>query len=346
MERSVKVDFLNFTTRRSLSEIISLFSYLPNPLVHNEKGMYGYSFQMSSPDGVMVLFSAGRSDIHIQLTGRGCDLELWKLIELVDVKDHVTRLDIAIDCLGSGFTCDEIWRSLQRGSFTSVSSSIRQVQGLLSRGGKEAVLAEVQSRWAGAMVPNSQLARTRSNAGHTIYVGSPSSDRMVRIYDKGAESETGADWLRFEIQLRRESANQFFLSGVKGEDFCNSALAMLNRQIRLFADGQHDKIKNRNYDRCQLHPFWAALTDNLKPLFLKIFKPVKTVRNAMRYVKNAGSSIKMLSSVMDDFKEFFDSIVTDSILKPHHIAIMDDYMGFGRSRHDEYDSYLYECVSN
>lgn len=315
MERSVKVDYLNFTTRRSLVDVIALFSYLSNPLIADEKGMYGYSFRMSSPDGVMVLYSAGRADVHVQMTGRACDKELYHLLDLVSPDDNVTRLDVAIDCIGSGFTCSEIWGYLCRGSFASVSSSIRQIEGLLSR--KAGTSPEDASL-------SERFSKSRSNTGHTIYVGSSSSDRMLRIYDKGAESETGADWLRFEIQLRRASANQFFIEAVRGGDFLNKSLALLNRQLVLFTDGQESKIVNRNYDRCERHPFWAALTDNLESLKLKIPKAIKELRNAIRYVKNCGSAIKMLKQSMPDFPEFFDSVVQDSVLKSHHRAMQDD----------------------
>lgn len=334
MERSVKVDFLNFTTRRSLPDVISLFAYLSNPLQPDEKGMYGYSFRMSSPDGVMVLYSAGRDDIHVQLSGRACDRDLFSLIELVGPSDYVTRCDIAIDCIGSGFTCAEIWRLLRGGSFTSVSSTIRQVEGILSRPGQSQDTIERLAQ---------RVRKTRINSGHTIYIGASTSDRMVRIYDKGAESETGADWLRFEIQLRRASANQFFLEGVKSDDFYNKSLALLNRQLTLYAEGQEKKIAYEKAVRCEVHSFWSSLVSTMGKLILQIPKPIKTVRNALRYVKNCGSTIKMLKQVMPDFPEFFESVVEEAELKPHHRQIQDDYAEVGHSRSDDYEMYLLSC---
>ena len=315
MERSVKIDYLNFTTRRSLPEMIALFSYLSTPLTADEKGMYGYSFRLSSPDGVMVLYSAGRDDIHVQMSGRACDSHIDKLIELLLPADHVTRLDIALDCIGSGYTCREIWGWLRRGSFTSVCGSIRQIEGILSR---ERTISRKSQELS------QRYTRTRLNTGHTIYIGASSSDRMVRIYDKGAESETGADWLRFEVQLRRESANQFFLQGVKSGDFFNKALALLNRQITFYDKGQSAMISSQNATRCKMHPFWASLTESVAALVLKIPKPAKTVRNAIRYVKSCGATIKMLRNVMPDFPEFFDGVVEDAKLKKHHQAMQDD----------------------
>lgn len=352
MERAVKVDYFSFTTRRSISDVCALFSYLPNPLEMKERGLYGYQFSMVSSDGVTLLFSLGRSDVHVQISGRGCDRELWQLVNLVDLEsDRVTRLDIAIDCMGSGFTCAEIWGYLQRGCFLSVSSDIRQCEGLLSRGSRTERNARSQGRWAGSLVdflPNRRMQKTRTNSGHTIYVGASSSDRMVRIYDKGAESGTGADWLRFEVQLRRESANQFFLLGCKDgsvEVFEEKAMGMLNKQIRLIEVGQEKLVEQRNYSLVKLLPFWEKLTSKIGPLKLKLPKPLKTFRSTLRYVKNAGAAIKMLRGVMDDFKEFMEVAVDEAELKPHHRAMQDDFIESGYSQSDTYDHYLrFQCA--
>lgn len=319
MERSVKIDFFNFTTRRSIAEVCALFVGLKNPLKPVDRGLYGYHFSFVSSDGVTVLYTPLRSDIHVQITGAGCDsLRLYDLnvIDLLSGDDHCTRLDIAIDCIGSGFTCTDVWGLLQGGYFVSVSSDIRQIQGIMSRG------SSFERINRGSVSPK---ATTRTSGGHTIYVGSSRSERMVRIYDKGAESETGADWLRFEVQLRSESANQFCRFLKDGGHLAELGLRLLNKQIRLMAEGQD--MTTHDASRLQLHPFWAALTDASTPLKLSIPKRVKTVQSTIRYIKNAGSSIKALRQVMTDFDEFFDSVIEDSRLTAAHRSMQDDFMG-------------------
>lgn len=365
MQRGAKVDFLSFTTRRGISEVCALFSYLKNPLIAQERGLYGYHFSMVSPDGVTVLYSPGRSDVHVQISGRGCDRDLWQIVELVDVSagDYVSRLDIAVDCIGSGFTCSDIWGYLRRGCFLSVSNSIRQCEGLLSRGGAAERVHELQRRFSGECdrygqvyeLPLKKVARSRQNTGHTIYVGSSSSDRMVRIYDKGAESETGADWLRFETQLRREAANHFFIlvrelprlpySGNLLEYFEERALGLLNKQIRLIEPGQEKQIEQRNYSSIKLIPFWEKLISKIQPLKLKLPKPHKTIKSALRYVKNCAASLKMLRAVMPDYNEFIHDTVDEAELKPHHLALQDDLAeGYMQTQADQYYGYLSQCA--
>ena len=125
-----------------------------------------------------------------------------------------------------------------------------------------------------------------------------------------------------------EPANQFHRFLVKGGDFTEMALGLLNKQIRLVEEGQESILESRNYSFLKMHPFWQKLTDLVAPLKLVIPKPVKTIQSTLRYVKNAGASIKALRGVMDDFNEFFDSLVDDAKLKPSHIAMQDDYFGY------------------
>jgi hypothetical protein len=317
MDRSVKIDYFCFTTRRSPAEVCALFVSLPNPLQAQERGMFGYHFSFTSPDGVNILYTPGRPDTHIQLTGRGCDaMGHFALVDKLLVPgDHVTRLDVAVDCLNSGTTCSDIWGLLRRGDVISLSSNIRHIEGVLQ------------------------------SQGHTIYVGASSSERMVRIYDKGAEQQTGTDWLRFEVQLRGKSANQFFLLvSSDGNDFSKLSLSLLGRQIRLLADGQGELLKNEHHSRAKTHPFWEALTDCCAPLVMAIQKPIKTARSLMRYVRNSGAALKTLKGAMSDFEEWLDGVVEDAKLKDHHRAIQDDLNDYGQCQSDSYDHYLRTCT--
>jgi hypothetical protein len=47
-----------------------------------------------------------------------------------------------------------------------------------------------------------------SPAGDTFYLGSRSSEKMVRVYDKGKEQGVPQDWLRIEMEFKGESASR------------------------------------------------------------------------------------------------------------------------------------------
>lgn len=296
MQRHVKVDWLSFTTRRTLPDCLELFRYLEHPLNMQEKGRNGYTFSFASPDGVTVAFTPLREDIHINLTGSACDIGLVKLLCLFEKDDFVTRLDIAMDCVSSGFTCAEIWGYLQRGAFLSVASNIRQYNGLLQE------------------------------QGHTIYIGSNASERMVRIYDKGAESKKRIDWVRYEIQLRGASATAFSMNLQKHPDkFPFMFLSLLNKQIRITAKPV-DKSDHHRADS-PLHPMWAKVTNEVNPISLHLPPRAKaTTCSIMKHVKNCASSLKTLKTGMCDYNEFIESIIEDAILKDKHINAIDELM--------------------
>lgn len=57
--------------------------------------------------------------------------------------------------------------------------------------------------------------------GETLYVGSPSSDARLRVYNKSAESgikpEDGGDFLRIEVQLRNRYADKAYSAIAEGK---------------------------------------------------------------------------------------------------------------------------------
>jgi len=56
--------------------------------------------------------------------------------------------------------------------------------------------------------------------GATLYVGAPSSDRRLRVYNKSAESGeypgAGGEWLRVEVQARNKYADRLYRSYLAG----------------------------------------------------------------------------------------------------------------------------------
>lgn len=69
-----------------------------------------------------------------------------------------------------------------------------------------------------ATIPNkrykSSLITNLWDKGATLYVGAPSSDKRLRVYNKSAESghfpASGGEWLRVELQLRNDYADRMW----------------------------------------------------------------------------------------------------------------------------------------
>lgn len=298
MERSLKIDWFAFTTRRPLQEVIALFGRLDVPMEVKDRGLHGYHHHFSFGGLVSVLYSMGRDDINIQIPGSGCArFSYMEILLLLSPGDKVSRCDIALDCRNSGFTCADIWGYLQRGWFCSVSSAIRKLEWLVQ--GPE--------------------------RGYTIYIGSSQSERMVRIYDKGKESGQGGDWVRYEVQLRGASANAFVVKLLAdAERFQALSMGLLSKQIRLILPGGENDAHNKH--RTRNIAFWDELTDAVKPVSLVCPKSSKRFVNLSRYAKNAAATIKTLKLCVDGFSNYYHDLLDEVQLKPHHMQFVEEQL--------------------
>lgn len=309
LERYLALDWLAFTTRRPLSEVLGMFSALEHPLEVQPRGANGYHHMFRSVDGVTVMYSLDRADVHVVISGVGCSVGLDALLCYVGPDDHVTRMDIALDCYNSGWTCDEIWGHLRGGQYVAASKSIRHVSGL------------------------------QKSDGYTIYIGASTSDRMVRVYDKGAQSGTDQDWMRIEVQLRRQSADSAFQRINKDAScFMQFAFGLILKQIRILSRVPTDQERiDNNVARISQHEKWAILFDHARPVRLSVPRPPSTVTSAIRYVKNCAATLKALR-VMPDYSDFVHYFVDQAKLRPKHLKIQSEIMSLTA----ELDSYEYD----
>jgi len=70
--------------------------------------------------------------------------------------------------------------------------------------------AEIWTAWKIAHQGNMQKSCTliESPSGDTFYLGSRSSEKMVRVYDKGKEQGVDTQWLRIEMEFKGDAASR------------------------------------------------------------------------------------------------------------------------------------------
>ena len=113
-------------------------------------------------------------------------------------------------------------------------------------------------------VPNrrykSTLVQTLYGSGATLYVGAPSSDARLRLYNKSAESgeypEGGGEWLRAELQLRNRYADRMYaayLGGAVG----GTALEF----VRRMGDNNLYRLLRDNTSDAADAPYWDEDSD-------------------------------------------------------------------------------------
>lgn len=135
-----------------------------------------YQYNLKYAEGLWVDVSTNLDIQGIRVTMSGSYLLTVKTYPIIkNIKDfglNVTRVDVAIDVKGAGVTVPQFAEAYRKGH-------------------------------TGRKYVNSYVEGT---TGSTFYIGSRTSEKMVRIYDKAAESGKEGDWIRFELECKGDSA--------------------------------------------------------------------------------------------------------------------------------------------
>lgn len=137
--------------------------------------------QAASNDGVTVMWGRG-VPTHIVMPGNGLETVRGlgngdtSIIRALPIEAQPSRLDVSWDVRDEAFD----WVGLETDIAAITASDARRV------------ITEVKG--------------LNKNGGRTIYIGSPKSEKRVRVYDKSAEQGVPGQWVRIELQLRGDAA--------------------------------------------------------------------------------------------------------------------------------------------
>lgn len=162
--------------------------------------------------GVRIMWNIENGLVMLDCTGQGCrtleslnpDFTWEKLLygfsEWLTTKNddgqyiaHIARLDLAYDIFDrDDITIERIHKYIKKGQYACLSSRFD------------------------ARFPTDHFGQTIIEK--CLYIGSPKSDRFLRIYDKALEQGvTDHKWVRFEMQNRNENALSVVLNLIKYE---------------------------------------------------------------------------------------------------------------------------------
>lgn len=174
------IDWLAVTTKvsgsdRQKSVAEQVIFLLGGPTIWRlGRGLSGYESSYRHGSGAVVLFG-GTDDmgVHLSLPSQALAYFGDVLFEVLDGWDwEASRIDIAVDT--DAVTVDWVLENL------------------------DSVVTKTKHR---------VLVTDLVTGGKTLYLGSPKSGRkLIRIYDKAAQSSSLSVWTRVEVQLRKEFA--------------------------------------------------------------------------------------------------------------------------------------------
>lgn len=140
--------------------------------------LHGYEDCWLSPDlgatRVMVSRPGSPMGIHVQLPGQALGaLGIEKALRICrELGGSVSRIDIAVDCKGQSDAAD-VYGCHISGSMKTRAQKVNMVIG---------------------------------TEGNTVYVGSRTSERYLRVYDKAAQMKMEGNWTRIELECKGEKA--------------------------------------------------------------------------------------------------------------------------------------------
>lgn len=257
MKCQVLVDWLTFSVKeQDPAKVIREYLGLDPELFQDAGyGLLGYNRVLRFSD-ICVCYEPRENDffrdmgVCVSMSGNGCrafetmskltqagqDSVFPTLFQLLaaDETANVSRIDIA---------CDD------REGFLNMEEIVEKVQA-----------NEINSRMTKRSVIVSFDGTQRS--GSTIYLGAPSSDFRVRIYDKALEEGVDGHWMRVELVMRHKNAAAFV-------EQMNSAPSV----GKLAAQVVNDKFSfierdDSNITRCTVCGWWRSFVDELKSVRL------------------------------------------------------------------------------
>ena len=174
---------------------------------------------------------------------------------------HVTRLDLAVDDIGSEYyTLPELHNIFSSGTF---SSRFRSWKELVNHRNFEVI-------------------------GHTIYLGSRTSSVMLRIYDKqleqnekripGGEKPVETPWVRWELELKKERAQRAVAFIIQGMEISVLTMGILSNYLRLIGGD------NTRKTRCATADKWAAFIGEIGELKLYCPESQKTLDSTRKWL--------------------------------------------------------------
>lgn len=195
-------------------------SFLPlkvfSPFHHKGHGSNGYSVRSENEFGA-VLLSGGSEDMgqHLVMPGRAMDAVrragVADRVLCKHVMEHhgqVARLDLALDVYGGNLKPADFVAAHDAGCLKS---------------------------------PARDVTRTYKpgRPDDTFYLGAPSSDRRLRVYDKNAEQGIvdRVSWLRLELQLRKTRARAYAVVVAVEE----STRAVINSSVSEFLAWENEE---------------------------------------------------------------------------------------------------------
>ena len=306
VENQVLIDWLSWTLKvNDPDEAIKLSGLSALPFSDSKGGGMGY--KSSKRSGNIVVFFDGTENMgcHISITGQGCrQYEAFKKVshcwyqllhQLTACNAKITRIDIALDNVDGALDLDLLQSAIDK--------------------------REIRSKFHGGYKHEKFSFGDEIEKGRTIYIGSPASRLKFRFYDKAAQLKLDSHWVRAELQLMAERAQEAVKYLLKSVDPGHLAVSVLNNYFTPV------NLDDSNRSRCTTQSWWSAWLTTTEKLRLTTMKAIRLVDDVMIHLdKQYSASLAMCKKFLGvtAFHEFIHTLVTngkDRLTAKHQMII-------------------------
>ena len=187
--------------------------------------------------------------ICVSMSGNGC--RAFETMSKLGAKDKQGTQSVAFPALFQLLTADET------ANVSRIDIACDDREGYLN-------MDEIIDRTRSNEINSRLLRRTinfslngKDKAGATVYIGAPSSEFRVRIYDKALEQGVEGHWIRVELVMRSANANAFVEDMTNSENVGKLAAQVINDKFSFI------ERDDSNISRCTVCDWWQNFVDEL-----------------------------------------------------------------------------------
>jgi hypothetical protein len=238
--------------------VLEAISFLRNgaPVHQHERGAKGGYSRSATCAGIFVAWGETRPDVFVTVPGEVCEemgVENLVALSLYTGVEPSSRLDLAWD--STGLTPELLGQAFEGGDVvTRIQRPVNEATGRLKG-----------------------IQRQSNHEGDTVYLGSRTSERFLRVYDRRGSC-------RVELELKERRAVEMWrrLVALVSEDLWSmEALA----ELRAFVDFRDRSVAVHPED-CPLLPWWAAFCQGAERRSTVLPRVVPTLEKKDRWMRD------------------------------------------------------------
>jgi len=150
-----------------------------------------------------------------------------------------------------------------------------------------------------------------SEVGKTLYIGSPGSDKRLRVYDKNVESNGEINSIRMECQYRDDKAHSIFIKFAGSDTDAEACDYSSRATISEFGFVIRD---NETLSRCSSVDWWVSFCDRIGTKVSTSISRLQTmVSDKMRWIEEqVAGTLALLSRCKGRvaIRDWLDSLIT------------------------------------